>query len=132
MITATIVRSLDRSVTVFLVVLAAIAVLVPILNLALPPSSLERPGDATAVGQIADKIGQELPSVDVTIRITEREQFFINRITSPKVVVDLGNGNAGGRRLQRQCGCHPCRNPRDWRRRGQSSTRENRVTTVSI
>jgi urea transport system permease protein len=39
MITATIIRSLDRGAMAFLVVLAAIAVIVPLLNLALPPSS---------------------------------------------------------------------------------------------
>jgi outer membrane protein insertion porin family len=34
-----------------------------------------------AVGEVSDQIGKELPKVDVTVRITEGEQFFINRIT---------------------------------------------------
>ncbi|HXX03796.1 MAG TPA: urea ABC transporter permease subunit UrtC, partial [Xanthobacteraceae bacterium] len=39
MTTHILIRSLDRGATLFLIVVAAIAIAVPILNLALPPSS---------------------------------------------------------------------------------------------
>jgi outer membrane protein insertion porin family len=56
------------------------------LDSTVPPALALSPEQAATetpvtVGDNADQIKKELPHVDVTVRITEGEQFFINRIT---------------------------------------------------